>query len=54
MTRAHLIKLENEFPASDMKSKTRNVCVEEDNMLTICFTLSLKVIKVILRKIHYV
>lgn len=33
MTRVHLIKLENEFPASDMKSKTRNVCVEEDNML---------------------
>lgn len=29
MTPSHLIELENEFPASDTKSKTRNVCIDK-------------------------
>ena len=49
-----LIELENEFPASDTKSKTRNVCIEKDNTLTSCLILSLKVIQSTLLKIPYV
>lgn len=54
MTPSHLIELENEFPASDTKSKTRNVCIEKDNTLTSCLILSLKVIQSTLLKIPYV
>ena len=52
MTPSHLIELENEFPASDTKSKTRNVYIEKDNTLTSCLILSLKVIQSTLLKIR--
>ena len=54
MTRAHLIELENEFPVSDTKSTTRNVCIGKNNVLTSCLMLSLKVIQSTLWKLRYV